>query len=144
MKDTQSAPDTKDTSATIIVTPAKSEAPIQLWSNNFLNNWFFLWVFPILAKSQKIANVTDYKFKLRFGETSKINVDALEEAWDAGLEIGSPSIYQALKTVFGLEYWAIAGYKLTWTFFTWAGIFFCLLRCMVSTHEDDYCFREKL
>ena len=74
-----------------------------------------------MAKSKKISDVNDCKFKLRQGETSKINVDALEEAWDACVEQGKPSIYQALKTVYGLEYWAIAGYKLTWTFFTWAG-----------------------
>jgi hypothetical protein len=140
MKTAASEAQEKDASGNVFVIKQEDNSPpIQLWSNNFLNNWFFIWVFPILAKSKRISHVTDYKFKLRQGETSRINVDALEEAWDASLEGGKPSIYQALKKVYGIEYWAIAGYKLTWTFFTWAGNQICLIkRCLVSSLKNDY------
>jgi len=105
---------------------------ISLWSNNFLSNWFFVWVFPILARAKSQKDLKNISFNLRNQETARVNVDALDKAYRSQLERGEkPSILRALKQVFGLEYGMIAMYKFAWTVFTWAGAWY-LLKEMLS------------
>jgi hypothetical protein len=63
----------------------KSSQQIQLWSNNFLSNWFFVWVFPIIKLGQR-KNPLLFKFKLREQETARLNVHKLDAAWQRELE----------------------------------------------------------
>jgi hypothetical protein len=65
---------------------AKSQE-IGLWSNNFMSNWFFLWTFPIIGMSRsKDASPDSLSFKLRQGETARVNADALTKAWNDELQ----------------------------------------------------------
>jgi hypothetical protein len=86
----------------------KNLQKLALWSNNFLSNWFFLWVAPILSRANQRLPLT---FSLRRQETARVNVDALEAAFDRQItnNDGKASIYAALYEVFGREYAAIAG-----------------------------------
>jgi hypothetical protein len=69
----------------VIKEEMKSSKQIQLWSNNFLSNWFFVWVFPIIKIGQH-KNPLLFKFKLRDQETARVNVDKLDAAWQRELE----------------------------------------------------------
>lgn len=54
----------------------------QLWSDSFLSNWFFVWVYPIVGEGWRgVKNVTDLHFRLRLQETARVNVDDLEQAY---------------------------------------------------------------
>ncbi|KAJ3408448.1 hypothetical protein HDV05_004980 [Chytridiales sp. JEL 0842] len=107
---------------------------VQVWSSNFLSNWFYLWVLPVVgaSRSNKIE-FSDVKLNLRNQETSRINTDKLESAWFAELRSkpANPKFQNALVSAFGAEYFAIAGYKITWTVFTWAGAWY-LLKMMLQ------------
>ncbi|KAJ3274523.1 Multidrug resistance-associated protein 1 [Terramyces sp. JEL0728] len=102
---------------------------IGLWSNNFLSNWFFIWVLPIIKRASP-ANIMTLQFNLRHQETARVNVDKLEREWKFELEANSknPSILRAMRSAFGTEYMAIAAYKIVWIFFTWAGAWYLLLQ----------------
>ncbi|KAI8913700.1 P-loop containing nucleoside triphosphate hydrolase protein [Gorgonomyces haynaldii] len=78
---------------------------------------------PILQQTRRNEPL---KFQLRAQEQARKNVDDLENAWFEQLKLGKPSIYQALYKVYGVEYLSIAGYKLAWTVFTWAGAWYLL------------------
>jgi hypothetical protein len=58
----------------------KKKTPMGLWSENILNNWFFVWVVPVF---QKARNQEPLHFKLREQESARTNADALERAFDA-------------------------------------------------------------
>jgi hypothetical protein len=73
-----------DSQATLSVKPAPKR--IGLWSNNFLSNWFFIWVFPIIKRGQ-LRDIHSMAFKLREQETARVNVDKLDAAWRKELEI---------------------------------------------------------
>lgn len=103
---------------------------IDLWSNTLLNNWFFVWVMKLIRVGSK-QNWNDLKLKLRSHESAKINTDLLEKEWNK-----QKSTYSALKNVFGREYMWIAVYKLSWTFFTWAGAWY-LLEKMIEVLGDS-------
>jgi hypothetical protein len=103
----------------------------QLWSSTFLSNWFFLWMLPILTKSrQKTTKFTNLSFIFDSKSSAKPNVDQLEEAWNEQNEryhqfkISEKSIYIALKKVFAKEFFYIAFYKISWSFFTWAAAWY--------------------
>lgn len=74
-------------SATTIVVKQDKPAAMNLWSNNFLSNWFFIWVFPIIEKG-KLNNPLVLNFKLRDQEAARLNVDNLEKAWVKELDAG--------------------------------------------------------
>lgn len=61
------------------VVVVKKNSGIQLWSSSILSNWFFVWVLPILEASPNM------KLALRPGESSKINTDLLDTAWQKQL-----------------------------------------------------------
>jgi hypothetical protein len=88
MKESKPGLDQDKTAVFILKDETKKESTIPLWSNNFLSNWFFIWVLPILFKSRTAQNPRDYKFSLRAQETAKVNVDALDKAWDDQLKSG--------------------------------------------------------
>ena len=84
-----------ESSATVVVRKESSSTRplIHLWSNHFLSNWFFTWTFPIIALSRS-AEAKDssnleklFQFRLRDGESARINVDALTIAWKMELEL---------------------------------------------------------
>lgn len=62
--------------------PAKTE--IHLWSQNFMSNWFFVWVFPIIKKGS-LENIANLKFVLRKQESAQVNVDLLDKAYQKEL-----------------------------------------------------------
>ncbi|KAJ3411115.1 Multidrug resistance-associated protein 1 [Chytridiales sp. JEL 0842] len=102
---------------------------VSVWSNNFLSNWFYLWVLPIVSVSRdNRAEFSTVKLNLRNGESSRVNTDKLEQAWYKEVETNksSPMFRNALVKAFGAEYFAIAGYKIAWTVFTWAGAWYLL------------------
>jgi ABC-type multidrug transport system fused ATPase/permease subunit len=113
------------------VTLAEEKGQISLWSSNFLSNWFFVWVFPIVGKA-RLDSLSKLKLKLRKHESARLNVDELDKAWRKELRDHpeNPNIYNALKSVFGTEYWSIAAYKLLWSFFTWAGAWYLLKKML--------------
>eukprot|EP00842_Homolaphlyctis_polyrhiza_P004125 jgi/Hompol1/4713/HPOL_003833-RA len=107
----------------------KKNAGIQLWSNIFLSNWFYLWVVPIIAKARSPkVNFAKVKLSLRHGETARVNTDLLEKHWndEQAKNPKSPKFIRALWATFGVEYAMIALYKISWTFFTWAGAWYLL------------------
>lgn len=113
-------------SETFILKQSKDpDVKIPLWSKYFAVNWFYLWVIPIISNANRKSPLT---FSLRKDESSRQNVDDLENAWFRELSNNpeKPSIYRALYAVFGKEYLSIAAYKLSWTFFTWAGAWYLL------------------
>jgi hypothetical protein len=85
-----------ESSATIVVRKESSSSTrplIHLWSHQFLSNWFFTWTFPIITLSRS-AEANDssnleklFQFRLRDGESARINVDALTNAWKMELEL---------------------------------------------------------
>ena len=62
--------------------PAKTE--IHLWSQNFLSNWFFVWVYPIISKGS-LENIANLTFILRKQESAQVNVDLLDKAYQKEL-----------------------------------------------------------
>ncbi|KAI8917476.1 hypothetical protein BC831DRAFT_516405 [Entophlyctis helioformis] len=95
---------------------AREATPIQLWSNNFLSNWVFAWVFPLVARAyDRSVNFAKVTMVLRPSETARINTDLLQKAWAAeyAAKKQSASFVAALRAVFGTEYAAIAGYKIS-------------------------------
>jgi hypothetical protein len=58
---------------------------IRLWSDNFLSNWFFIWVFPIIQLGKE-KNPLLFNFELRKQETARVNVDKLDQAWQRELQ----------------------------------------------------------
>jgi hypothetical protein len=121
---------------TVVMKTTKSHS-VRLWSDNFLSNWFFLWVTPIISSARRKQPLM---FGLRTKESARVNVDLLDAAWTQEAQSAQPSILRALFVVFGYEYIAIAGYKLWWTFFTWAGAWYLLklfLQFLSLTPEED-------
>jgi hypothetical protein len=59
-------------------------APIRLWSNIFLSNWMFVWVFP-LAYRALYTPVNKLSFYLRKWEAARFNGDKLQREWEQEL-----------------------------------------------------------
>ncbi|KAJ3358679.1 Multidrug resistance-associated protein 4 [Kappamyces sp. JEL0680] len=129
----------KDSQATLAV--KEEETPLQVWSDNFLANWFFTWVGPIITAG-RTKKLKDLSFRLRKGESARTNVDSLDAAWRKELaqHKENASILRALKATFGTEYMAIAGYKVAWTFFTWAGAWYLLLQVLIFLSSSQPIF----
>jgi hypothetical protein len=78
----ETRPVEKDEKPAVIVMKSTHVPSIQLWSNVFLSNWFFVWVFAIVARARRGV----LKFALRKQESAQVNVDALENAWNHELK----------------------------------------------------------
>jgi hypothetical protein len=77
-----------------IVVKEKGSKKIDLWSNNFLSNWFFVWVFPII-KLGKHKNPLLFRFQLREQESSRVNVESIDQAWQRELA-RNPAYYSLI------------------------------------------------
>ena len=105
--------------------------PLKLWSNVFLSNWFFLWTLPIIGKANSNLSL---KLELRPEEQAKANVDALEKAWK---ESSDKNFLNALTRIYGKEYALIGLYKIAWTFFTWAGAWYLMLKVLTFLNSPS-------
>ncbi len=76
--------DKQDSQQVFVIKETKRE-PIRLWSDNFLSNWLFVWVFPIIKLGQE-KNPLLFNFELRKQETARVNVDKLDQAWQRELQ----------------------------------------------------------
>lgn len=64
------------TSQTVVLKERSKRNP--LWSQNFLSNWFFVWVVPILKAARTSKPLL---FDLRSDESSRKNVESLESTF---------------------------------------------------------------
>lgn len=86
----------QESQATIVVKPntySAKKTTDQLWSSQFLSNWFFLWVLPIISRARGaekgIAADKVFDFSLRRGEEARVNADDLTAAWNEELNLSS-------------------------------------------------------
>ncbi|KAH6571690.1 hypothetical protein BASA60_007031 [Batrachochytrium salamandrivorans] len=114
---------------------------VHLWSSFFLSNWFYVWVFPIVARasSSSAAAFAKIKLQLRPDESARLNTDKLEAEW-LKMYAASPSeakFLNALYTTYGLEYGLIGLYKIAWTVFTWAGAWYLLKLMLIFLSGNE-------
>ncbi|KAJ8323624.1 hypothetical protein QVD99_007208 [Batrachochytrium dendrobatidis] len=114
---------------------ANSAGMVHLWSNHFISNWFFVWVYPIVhrASTHTTSAFAKIQLQLRPAESARTNTEKLESEW-LRLYKEDPSnarFLRALYTTYGFEYGMIGIYKILWTFFTWAGAWYLLKLMLV-------------
>ncbi|KAH6576899.1 hypothetical protein BASA50_008740 [Batrachochytrium salamandrivorans] len=114
---------------------------VHLWSSFFLSNWFYVWVFPIVARasSSSAAAFAKIKLQLRPDESARLNTDKLEAEW-LKMYAANPSeakFLNALYTTYGLEYGLIGLYKIAWTVFTWAGAWYLLKLMLIFLSGNE-------
>ena len=62
--------------------PKKSSIKeIQVWSNNFISNWMYIWVLPIIRQALHM-DFNELKLKLRSNENARLNANILDIAWE--------------------------------------------------------------
>ncbi|KAI9003656.1 P-loop containing nucleoside triphosphate hydrolase protein [Gaertneriomyces semiglobifer] len=104
---------------------------IDVWSNVFLSNWLFLWVWPLIAncyKNRDKGAKRRPKFRLRPEESAKHNVERLQEAWGDELkrDPSDRSLLRALRKSYGYTYALVGIYKIVWGIFTWLSAYWLL------------------
>ncbi|ORX97979.1 P-loop containing nucleoside triphosphate hydrolase protein [Basidiobolus meristosporus CBS 931.73] len=105
---------------------------IELGGANFLSNWFFVWVFRLLAECRSIDTSLDL-LVLKKSETAKVVGSKLEKSWHRECvhpirRTHLPSIRRALFVTFKSRYLLIGIYKIFWAAFIYLGSYFFLKR----------------
>lgn len=116
-------------------------SPTTLWSNIFISNWFYLWVFP-LAYKLMYSPVTKLKFYLRQTEAARFNGDKFEAAWNKEVETckstgKTPSVLRAVIATFGKNYALVGLYKFVWGIFTWLCAYYFLKVMLVFLEQSQ-------
>ncbi|ORX88735.1 P-loop containing nucleoside triphosphate hydrolase protein [Basidiobolus meristosporus CBS 931.73] len=116
---------------------------LELGGSNIISNWFFIWVFRLLARVNTIDAGLEL-LTLKKTETSKIVGSKLEKNWQKEItrsSIGVPSIRRALFATFRGKYLLIGVYKIFWAAFIYLGAYLFLKRLIqhstnVLSEED--------
>ncbi|KAF9202770.1 Multidrug resistance-associated protein 4 [Haplosporangium sp. Z 27] len=109
------------------------EDPILLKSGhslNFISQWFFLWVIPLLHRTKSESNFDPDSIELQEEESAQYAGERLGDRWKQE-EIDykeKASISRALMSAFGRPYLMLAFYKLFWIIFTYLGAYFLVKR----------------
>ncbi|KAG0003216.1 Multidrug resistance-associated protein 4 [Modicella reniformis] len=95
-------------------------------SFNFVSQWFFLWVFPLLKRSRSDPNFDPDSIELQKEETAEYAGERLCESWrQEQIDYKEKaSISRALMSAFGRPYLLLAFYKVFWIIFTYLGAYY--------------------
>ncbi|KAG0021359.1 Multidrug resistance-associated protein 4 [Entomortierella chlamydospora] len=120
------------------------EEPILLkggYSLNFISQWFFLWVIPLLHRIKSDPDFDPDSIELQKEESAQYAGERLSERWRQE-EIDykeKASISRALMSAFGRPYLMLAFYKIFWIIFTYLGAYLFVKRLIsfVESNQDD-------
>ncbi|KAK3808729.1 MAG: P-loop containing nucleoside triphosphate hydrolase protein [Benniella sp.] len=99
-------------------------------SLNFVSQWFFLWVFPLLKRTRSDPDFDPDSIELQKEETAEYTGERLSERWrQEQIDYkDKASISRALMSAFGRPYLLLAFYKVFWIIFTYLGAYFFVKR----------------
>ncbi|KAF9120602.1 Multidrug resistance-associated protein 4 [Mortierella sp. 14UC] len=99
-------------------------------SFNFVSQWFFLWVIPLLRRSRSDPDFDPDSIELQQEESAQYAGERLGDRWrQEELDFKEKaSISRALMSAFGRPYLMLAFYKVFWIIFTYVGSYFLVNR----------------
>ncbi|KAK3841969.1 MAG: P-loop containing nucleoside triphosphate hydrolase protein [Linnemannia gamsii] len=95
-------------------------------SFNFVSQWFFLWVIPLLRRTRSDPDFDQDSIELQQEESAQYAGERLGDRWrQEELDFKEKaSISRALMSAFGRPYLMLAFYKVFWIIFTYVGSYF--------------------
>ncbi|KAF9098810.1 Multidrug resistance-associated protein 4 [Mortierella sp. AD031] len=130
--------DEQDSSSSVSVEPIVLKGG---HSFNFLSQWFFLWVIPLLRRTRSDPDFDPDSIELQQEESAQYAGERLGDRWrQEELDFKEKaSISRALMSAFGRPYLMLAFYKVFWIIFTYLGSYFLVKRIItyVETTPDE-------
>ncbi|CAO3569994.1 unnamed protein product [Mortierella alpina] len=108
-------------------------------SFNFISQWFFLWVIPLLRRSRADPDFDPDSIELQPEESAQYTGERLGERWRQEVldYKEKASISRALMSAFGRPYLMLAFYKVFWIIFTYLGSYFLVSRLIAFVESTE-------
>ncbi|KAF9905921.1 hypothetical protein EC991_001162 [Linnemannia zychae] len=119
--------DEEDSSSSLSLEPIVLKGGHSL---NFVSQWFFLWVIPLLRRTRSDPDFDPDSIELQQEESAQYAGERLGDRWrQEELDFKEKaSISRALMSAFGRPYLMLAFYKVFWIIFTYLGSYFLVNR----------------
>ncbi|KAF9153461.1 Multidrug resistance-associated protein 4 [Linnemannia schmuckeri] len=113
-------------------------------SFNFVSQWFFLWVIPLLRRTRSDPDFDPDAIELQQEESAQYAGERLGERWrQEELDFKEKaSVSRALMSAFGRPYLMLAFYKVFWIIFTYVGSYFLVKQLITYVETTPLDQRE--